>query len=86
MTDLLHTGALVVTVLGLLSATVVLGATRRVSPALGTLLDFLLAAGLLRLSADAAWSTLLTAALVIAVRKLVVSVGLRPRSAGTPSG
>ena len=50
------------------------------SQALGTLLEFLLAAGLLRLGTDATWSALLTAVLVIAVRKVVVSAGWRPRA------
>ena len=86
MTGLLHTAALVTTVLGLLSATVVLMATRHLQQALGTLLEFLTAAGLLRLSTDATWSALLTAAVIIAVRKLVVGIGLRPRATVTSRG
>ena len=83
MTDVLQTAALVATALGLLSAAVVLVATRHLQQALGTLLEFLMAAGLLRLSTDATWSALLTAVVIIAVRKLVVGAGLRPRATVT---
>ena len=86
MTDLLQAAALATTVLGLLSAAVVLAATRQLQQALATLLEFLLAAGLLRLSTNATWSALLTAALIISVRKLVVGVGLRPRATAPRGG
>ncbi len=50
---------------------VALAATHEVRSSLALLLDLLLAAGLLRLSADSSWSVLGTAAAIIAVRKLV---------------
>ena len=72
--------ALGVTVVGLLAAAVVLAAERRPLTALQVLLDFLLAAGLLRLTGRPGWPALATAAAVVAVRRLVGS-GLR---AGAP--
>ncbi len=77
MSGLLQGGALLCTLLGLLSASVVIAAAR--DPLLGVrvLLDFLLAAGLLRLSDDPGWRQIATAAVVVAVRRLV-GVGLRP--------
>ena len=68
--------ALAVTTAGLLAATVVLLATRRPAFALEVLLDFLLAAGLLRLTGQPGWGALASAAAVVAVRRLV-GVGLR---------
>jgi hypothetical protein len=50
--------------------------------AVGVLLDFLLAAGLLRLAAEPGWTSLLTTALVVAVRHLI-TFGL---AAGTATG
>jgi uncharacterized membrane protein len=67
--------------LGLLSAATVFARIRQVRPALAVLLDFLLAAGLLRLSRDATWAALATAALVVAIRKLVMTAGLHPHAA-----
>ena len=63
--------------LGLGAAALVVGLlvlldTRRLSVALPVFLDLLLAAGLLRLSADGTWGALATAAALVAVRKLVV--------------
>ncbi|MEY9214632.1 DUF1622 domain-containing protein [Thermobifida halotolerans] len=65
-----------VTAAGLMAAAVCLARTRRAVLALGVLVDFLIAAGLLRLTADPSWSDIALAAIVIAVRKLA-SVGLR---------
>ena len=47
-------------------------ATHDVRSSLALLLDLLLAAGLLRLSADSSWSVLGTAAAIVAVRQLVI--------------
>ena len=58
-----------------------LSATRRPRLALKVLLDFLLAAGLLRLTGQPGWAALVTAAAVVAVRRLV-GIGLR---AGAPA-
>jgi hypothetical protein len=85
MSDLLQDAALVCSGLGLLSAVAVLARAHDVRLALAVLLDFLLAAGLLRLSVDATPRALLTAAIIITLRK-VVSFGLgftlsRPRAA-----
>ena len=66
---------------GLVVAAAVLAATRRPLFALKVLLDFLLAAGLLRLTGDPGWATVLTAAAIVAVRRLL-GVGLR---AGAPA-
>ena len=79
MTDLLRDAALLCTVLGLACSGAVLVRTRDARLGLAVLLDFLLAAGLLRLSGDPQWRTLVTAAVVVAVRRLVMTVGLQPR-------
>lgn len=68
--------ALAVTTAGLVAAAVVLLATGRPLVALQVLLDFLLAAGLLRLTGQPGWGALASAAAVVAVRRLV-GVGLR---------
>ena len=68
--------ALAVTAAGLLAAAAVLAATRQPLFALKVLLDFLLAAGLLRLTGQPGWAALATAAALVAVRRLV-GVGLR---------
>ena len=73
MTELL---AQVCTLLALVSAAAVLLRTRDVRLALGVLLQLLLAAGLLRLSGDPTWRTVLLAAVVVGLRQVLV-VGLR---------
>ncbi|CAA9228223.1 MAG: hypothetical protein AVDCRST_MAG41-786 [uncultured Corynebacteriales bacterium] len=67
----LQFAAQVCTVLGLVTGPALLVATRAPRLALGVLLDFLLAAGLLRLAQDATVSTLLGAAAVVALRRLL---------------
>lgn len=57
----------------------VLVTTRNPGAALPVLLDLLLAAGLLRLSATASWGAIASAAAVVAVRKLA-GAGLRAGS------
>ena len=71
MSDVLQSAALLVTVLGLVSAALVLARARDGRLTLKVLLEFLVAAGLLRLTGDPSWRTIVTAAVVIAVRKLV---------------
>jgi uncharacterized membrane protein len=61
--------------LGLLSAAAVLARTRAGLTAVRVLLEFLLAAGLLRLADDPGWRELAAAATVVAIRKLL-AVGL----------
>lgn len=73
MSTVLQTGALVCTLGGLLSAAVVLAATRDVLLGLRVLVDLLVAAGLLRLSGDPGSGALATAAGVVAVRRLLSS-------------
>ena len=77
------TGALLCAVLGLVSAGVVLARTRHLRQALPVLLEFLLAAGLLRLGHDTSWRALATAAAVVALRTLVVTYGLRAARSGS---
>ena len=69
--ELVATAALVVTAAGLVAAALTAAATRRPLVALKVLLDFLLAAGLLRLTGDPDWATLLTAAVIVALRRLL---------------
>ncbi|CAM5338646.1 DUF1622 domain-containing protein [Streptomyces griseomycini] len=76
MTALLHLAALAATAFGLVASAVVLVAARRLMIGLAVLLDFLIAAGLLRLAGEPSWDAIVTAATVIAVRKLVTA-GLR---------
>lgn len=70
--------AAVCTVSALVAAGAVLARTRSPAQALPVLLELLLAAGLLRLTADASWRALATAAIVVALRTVVVRFGLRP--------
>jgi hypothetical protein len=65
--------AVVVASAGVLLAAGVLVVSRRLTVALPVLLDMLMAAGLLRLGAGAAWSAIATAAATVLLRKLVVS-------------
>src|SRR4051794_31841158 len=61
----------VVVAAALLVAGLVLLVTRQVATALPVLLDLLLAAGLLRLSATASWQAIASAAAIVLLRKLV---------------
>ncbi|WP_432507015.1 hypothetical protein [Kineococcus arenarius] len=72
--------ALGVAASALVAAVAVLLRTRRPALALGVGLDLLLAAGLLRLSADQTWRQLATAAAVVALRHLI---GRGLRAGGT---
>ena len=64
--------ALLVAAAGLLLGALTLVTTRHLRPALGILLDLLLAAGLLRLAFLGTWRAIAGAATVVLVRKLVV--------------
>ena len=77
MSTLTSSAALLCAVLGLVCAAAVLARTRQPGQALPVLLEFLLAAGLLRLTSDATWGALATAAAIVGVRRLV-GYGLRP--------
>ncbi|MCK6210745.1 DUF1622 domain-containing protein [Georgenia sp. EYE_87] len=75
MSALLDAAALVVACAGVLLSFPI-GAVAGLRPAVKVLLDFLLAAGLLRLSVDPEWERLLTAAVVVAIRH-VLTAGLQ---------
>ena len=76
MSGLLQGTALVTTLLGLACGGVVLARGHDVRNALAVLLEFLLAAGLLRLADHPTYRSLATAAVISGVRKLV-TIGLR---------
>jgi hypothetical protein len=76
MTALIHGAALVVVTGGLIAAALALVLTRRMRLAIAILLDFLMAAGLLRLAGTPTWSRLGAAALILLIRQLA-SWGLR---------
>ena len=78
MTGLVASAALLCSVLALVCGAAVLARTRSLAQALPVLLELLMAAGLLRLSHDPSWRALATAAVLVALRKLVVVYGLRP--------
>jgi hypothetical protein len=80
----LQYAAVVSTGLGVVAASAVFLRGHDLRLTIGVLLDFLLAAGLLRLSGDPTWQTILTAAVIIAVRK-VVSVSIGQRAATAPA-
>lgn len=81
MSALLQGAAQLTTVLGLACAALVLIRRHDVRNALAVLLEFLLAAGLLRLADHPTYRSLATAAAIVVVRKLV-TIGLRR---GTPA-
>ena len=60
----------VVVAAGLALSALTLLSTRRMTTALPVLLDLLLAAGLLRLSATASWQAIASAAAIVVIRKL----------------
>jgi hypothetical protein len=68
--------ALICSGMAVLVGVLTFGVTRRGRLALAVFLDLLLAAGLLRLSGSPTWPGLLTAAALVAIRRLVGS-GLR---------
>ena len=79
------TAAALVGAAALVVSGLVLASSRRPAAALAVLLDLLLAAGLLRLSADAAWSAVGSAALVVLIRKVAglgLGAGRRRRPVG----
>jgi uncharacterized membrane protein len=85
MSALLQGAALLTTMLGLACGVLVLARRHDVRNALAVLLEFLLAAGLLRLSDHPTYRSLATAAVIIGVRKLV-TIGLRRGTAVTQPG
>ncbi len=84
MTAVLDRLALAVTAAGLVAALLVLLRTGRPPAALAALLDMLTAAGLLRLTGSPDAKRLLTAATIIALRRVVrygIDLGGRPEGA-----
>jgi hypothetical protein len=76
VTALIHDGAVLVVVAGLIAAALALVRTHRILWPITILLDFLTAAGLLRLVGPQNWSHVVTVVLTIAIRQ-VASLGLR---------
>ncbi len=71
MRDVYDVTSLVVAAWALLAGALAFAVTWRLRTGLSVLLDLLLAAGLLRLAAEPTWTRILTAAAIVAVRKLV---------------
>ncbi|MBT2439704.1 DUF1622 domain-containing protein [Streptomyces sp. ISL-36] len=82
----LETAAVLITAAGLVSAMASYRLTHTVRPALAVLLDFLTAAGLIRLAGEPSWDSIVLAASVIALRKLLgTGLGLaRPTTEPRP--
>lgn len=79
--DLIRGAALLVTAAGIVVSAGALVATRSYSPALPILLDFLMAAGLLRLASSAQWHVIVAAAGIVAVRKVtMIGIGTAARA------
>ncbi len=76
MTPLLQQAALVLTAVGVLLGLATSAATRQFRAGLPLLLDFLLAAGLLRLALLDSWVAIATVAAIVAIRK-VTTAGIR---------
>ncbi|MEU4537863.1 hypothetical protein AB0G15_23715 [Streptosporangium sp. NPDC023825] len=86
MADLVRTLVPLLVVMGLAAGLAVLLSGGGAGGALAVLLDFLLAAGLLRLSQAQTWAAIITAALTVVVRKLAVA-GFSQHPAGrSPPG
>ena len=66
----------VVVAAGLALSALTLLSTRRMTTALPVLLDLLLAAGLLRLSATASWQAIASAAAIIVVIRKLATLGI----------
>ncbi|MGJ7416010.1 DUF1622 domain-containing protein [Streptomyces cinereoruber] len=82
MNTWLQAASLLLTVCGPLAAAAAYRTTRTFRSALAVLLDFLTAAGLIRLAGDPSWSSVLQTAAVVALRRLL-GMGLTP-SPGSP--
>lgn len=92
MSTVIATAVPIVVAAALVLSGSVLVATRDVRAALPVLLDLLLVAGLVRLSATGTWEAIGSAALVVVIRKVVtfgITTGraaLDPLAAGTGAG
>ena len=86
MTLLVQQAAVLCAATGVLTGVAVASRTGDVRQGLAMLLDFLLAAGLLRLSASTSWSALLTTAALVLLRTLLVHTGPQATGAGRREG
>lgn len=82
----IDTAALLITTAGVVSFLVAYATARTIRVALPLLLDFLMAAGLIRLSADLTWTGILVAVAVVAVRKAAAFGVAEAASAVTRAG
>ncbi|WP_338895371.1 hypothetical protein WBG99_06360 [Streptomyces sp. TG1A-60] len=73
MTTWLQTAAVLTTAAGLIGAGAAYMSTRQVRVSLGVLLDFLTAAGLIRLADEPSWGSIAAATAVIAIRRLLAT-------------
>ncbi|MEV4184830.1 hypothetical protein AB0J28_25745 [Streptosporangium canum] len=73
MDEVIRTAAVLVVVMGLVAALAALLRGGGPGGAMAVLLDFLVAAGLLRLSLAQTWTAIAVAALTIVIRKVVVA-------------
>ncbi|MFF0573705.1 hypothetical protein ACFY19_27400 [Streptosporangium saharense] len=73
MADLVQAAVPLVVAMGLAAALAVLARGAGPREAMAVLLDFLVAAGLLRLSQAQTWTAIILAALTVVVRKVVVA-------------
>ncbi|MFJ8825434.1 hypothetical protein ACIREE_27120 [Streptomyces sp. NPDC102467] len=71
MSTWLQRAAMLIPVLGLVAAVAAWRLTHTVRQALAVLLDFLFAAVLLRLAAEPSWNSMVLAAAMIALRRLL---------------
>lgn len=91
MTAILDQVAIAITAVGLLVAVVVLVSSRSWRAAIGVLAELLVAAGLVRLSAEPGWDRLTAAAAILVLRRLLLTTLLgtppaRSRSRARPAG
>lgn len=77
MTAVLDQLALAITAVGVVAAAVALASSGSWRAAIGVLAELLTAAGLVRLSAEPSWNRLAAAALILVVRRLILSALLR---------
>jgi len=77
VTAVLDQLALAITAVGVVAAAVALASSGSWRAAIGVLAELLTAAGLVRLSAEPSWNRLAAAALILVVRRLILSTLLR---------
>jgi len=85
VTAVLDQLALAITAVGVVAAAVALASSGSWRAAIGVLAELLTAAGLVRLSAEPSWNRLAAAALILVVRRLILSTLLRAPSSRTQS-